>query len=168
MRKSDVRTAENIDQHLAATRKIKFRDDTLVNETSTIRNIFSTLISNEPETTYMRGGSHCPRGRYRSLYDFTKLSKQYRPNTTIKDIIFLLFDYYYDSQNRQVKRLYYCPDIRRYNFRVRTYGYAGLSPTIIRDITFALRTDYPSLGTARAGAIVQEYANEFLAARNRQ
>ena len=168
MRKTDVRTEADINQYLTGARKIKFLSDRVVSEQPTLREIFTALITNEPATCYMRGGEHCPQGRYRSLYDFTLLAKKYVPEATLKDVLFLLFDYYSTPNGRNVRRLLYCPTVRRYNFRGSwpSGGTGGaVSLQILRDITSAISMDYSNFRYGDVSDMVNTCYAEFLLTR---
>lgn len=165
MKRTDVRTEADINQYLAGARKIRFVSDKVVPQQPTLRQVFTALITNEPATCYMKGGEHCPQGRYRSLYDFSLLAKQYVPGTTLKDILYLLFEYYSTPNSRNVKRLLYCPTVRKYNFRASwPGGGAGgaVSTQLLRDIVSAIHQDYHFFRYGEVNDLVNRYYAEFL------
>ncbi len=145
MKKADVKDLESLEQYYDSVRKIRLGENVVIESLEDIyNNLFIKYDRHDAPrsaTYYMRGGAHCNVGKYRSIEDFIKLSKQYFPDKKLKDI----FKYLKEKQDkldlngsRQI--LAYCPNIRKFNYRgisgtrynkdISTYNLSDLNPRV--------------------------------------
>lgn len=123
MKKSEVKTKEDLENYYNTCRKIKFRKDTEVPKSikSILKRILDYQDGNSEATVFSKEGHHCDKNKNRSLDDIIRLCKYYFPNHTIKQIIKSILKY----QKTFNHDFYfgYCPDIKKTNFRGFTdYG----------------------------------------------
>lgn len=128
MKKGDVVDLNTLDKYYTKTRKIKFNNEIKI---ESLDNVYNSLfyknynISNEP-TYYIKGLLHCESRKARSIDDFFRISKFYFPKMNVKTMItFLKFKYEEEVSKDNHMRLFFCNNIRKYNFHglVRSNGY---------------------------------------------
>ena len=130
MKKSDVKTIEEMEEYFKKCRKIKFKDDVNIESLNDVFiNLFGTHGTrdhkdNSVSTFYNNGSIHCEVSnnwggkKYRSINDFLLISKKYFPEKPTTEIIKFL-----DSKEKEHNEdkkgfiLAYCSQVRRYNIR---------------------------------------------------
>ena len=121
MKKSEVKTKEDLENYYNTCRKIKFKKDTQVPKTirSILKRVLDYQNGDSEATVYAREGNHCNYGKSRSLDDVIRICKYYFPNHTIKQIIKSILKY----QSTFNYNFYFgwCPNIRKTNFRGITW-----------------------------------------------
>jgi len=117
MKKSEVKTKEDLENYYNTCRKIKFRKDTEVPKTirSILKRILDYQDGESEATVFSREGHHCHKNKSRSLDDIIRICKYYFPKHTVKQIIKGILDY----QDTFDYKFYFgwCPNIRKTNFR---------------------------------------------------
>jgi hypothetical protein len=120
MTKNDVKTIDDLELYYNKVRKIRF--DKKI-EIKSIQDIFKHTIEPDipnQETFFVKGRLQCEDNRDRSLDDVIKLCKFYFPKSTIKEILSEI--YKFEEQFVRGGFHYgYCRNIRKYNFRGRSY-----------------------------------------------
>ena len=131
MKKSDVKTIEEMEEYFKKCRKIKFKDDVNIKSLNDVFvNLFGThgtgdYKDNSVSTFYNKGSIHCEVSnnwggkKYRSINDFLLISKKYFPEKPATEIIKFL-DSKEKEHNKEEGRglmVAYCSQVRRYNIR---------------------------------------------------
>lgn len=129
MRKKDVVTKEDLLNYYEKVRKIKFKDTTI--EITSIKDIYDNLVKERKATVYTRGGEHCEKGKMRSFDDLIKIYKYYFQDKNLIDFKKDLQSFIENNKKAKfdyIEKLYYCPNIRKVNFRGWVYyGYDMLN-----------------------------------------
>lgn len=140
MNKKDVITAKDLEKYYNECRKIRFLKDGEVElilkgvylDISKLDIIFNKLIIQKYETFYIRGGNHCPGGRFRSIDNFIRICKYYIPNVKVSYILKYIYDLYSNNIKRKAGErillpiITYCPDIRGTNFQSMSYYHSPI------------------------------------------
>lgn len=120
MNKKQVKTKEDLEEYYNKCRKIKFAEETPKpkNTLQIIKRVLGYEGDSE-KTVFTKGGHNCYCNKYRSLDDVIKIVKYYYPKKKIKDIIKTILKY----QKSFDYNFYfgYCPNIRKTNFRGKSW-----------------------------------------------
>lgn len=160
--RAKVETMDQLDQWLSSTRK--FRLDFLREDADTkaksMESLYNHLIFDKCPTYFIRGSSHCEAGRGRSLNDLIIVYKYYNPEKSYKEIYKELIKFYISQMEKRefFLDLAYCPDIRRYNFRIARYLRGDIN--ILRKCLKYVKADivllYPNLDTMAVFDFINE------------
>lgn len=143
MKKTDVKTVEDIEQYYKKCRRLKFKEG---KEPKDLKEVFARLLGNDTSATCgARGGHHCHNGKYRSLDDYIAVSKTYFPDLTVKHIISeLMYNFSKDKYKASTTRnedyyvcARYCPNIRKDNFCISMYGSEYQAQNYLENRTFS-------------------------------
>jgi hypothetical protein len=127
MIKRNVKTIEDVEIYFSKVRKIKFKEDVIIDSLDDIfRNLFGLglrgMLQGEQKSTFYRENQvHCETQnnyKYRSFDDFFKLSKNYFPEITIQESITHLLNVEKEKNKDGVYlSIGYCGNIRKSNLR---------------------------------------------------
>lgn len=115
MNKKQVKTKDDLELYYTKCRKIKVKGDYTP---ECLVDLINLIIKERPCTTYVRGGHHCHKYKYRSLDDVIKLCKYYFPDTTVSNILNTITK----MAINKTCIFAYCDDIKKSNFRFVSYA----------------------------------------------
>lgn len=116
MKKSEVKTKEDLENYYNKCRKIKFIEGT--EEPNSVLQVIQRVLDYENDsesTVFTRGGHNCFADKSRSLDDVIKIVKYYYPKKSIKDVIKTILKYQKSLEDNF--HFGWCPDIKKTNFR---------------------------------------------------
>lgn len=145
--KKNVTNIEELNKWLEGTRKIKFVGK---KQSFSVKEIYQR-ISNTGEmsnpTCYLTDTIQSDRGKYRSMNDLLLLIKHYHPTKSISTCLKDVCRIYYQQCNegKYGSCFWYCPNIRRHNFRGTTYLDLRYRDALLKRVRSDFKKEFTSI-----------------------